>query len=352
MVLLLIFLFWGKGPTDEPAGPTTSVAASIGVETAASTSVPENQNVARPAGSFQLSDDFELPAQQQDEFENPILKGSYPGTDRPRELRHKSGMLFVYVPGGRFTMGSPPDEPGRQGDEAQHEVDVEPFYLGKYEVTVGQFRRFAEATDFTTRSGPSFDFEAVDWRGQSSWENPGFEQTDNHPALSISWSDAQAFIVWLNENSGTTNFGLPTDMEWEFACRAGTKTRFYWGDDEADADEFSNSADQSIRAEYPNYPEDWVYPVNDGHPFTARAGTFKPNAYGLYDMIGNAFEWCENQYDAHVEGAVRSNMIGTRNIRGGGFAGDIRCRGRSALRFGLGEESRYASLGFRACWRP
>ncbi|MDA0836898.1 MAG: SUMF1/EgtB/PvdO family nonheme iron enzyme [Planctomycetota bacterium] len=352
LILILIFMLGGNEPTEEAASPTTSVPGDNSVESVGSTSVPGSRNVPQPGKSFQLPEGFEVPNQRQDGFGNPILRGNHPGTVRPRELRHKSGILFVYIPGGKFTMGSPPGEPGRDADEAQHEVNVEPFYLGKYEVTVGQFRGFAEATGFTTRGGPRFDFEALSWSGQSRWDSPGFSQTDDHPALSIGWRDAQAFITWLNDSSTSANFGLPADTEWEFACRSGTKTRFFWGEDETEAGQFSNSADQSIQAAYPNYPDNWIYPVNDGHPFTARVGTFKPNAYGLYDMIGNVFEWCENMYGAYVEGAVRTNMAGSRNIRGGGFAGDIRCRGRSAMRFAMGEDSRYSSLGFRVCWRP
>ena len=176
---------------------------------------------------------------------------------------------------------------------------TKPFYLGTYHVTRGQFRQFvnADSDGYKTdaekggRRGPGGlgpqrrkDFE---WNEKYSWRNPGFEQSDEHPVVCVSWNDAIAFCNWLSKKGGKT-YRLPTEAEWEYACRAGTKTRYYSGDDPETLATVGNVGDAAAKASFP----DWkgTIKANDGYVFTSPVGKFKPNPFGLYDMHGNAWQ--------------------------------------------------------------
>jgi formylglycine-generating enzyme required for sulfatase activity len=176
-----------------------------------------------------------------------------------------------------------------------------PFYLGTYHATRGQFRQFVEATDYKT-DGEKDGKGAYGWNGDKfeqkaeyTWRNVGFEQTDEHPVVNVSWNDAKAFCDWLSGKEGKT-YGLPSEAEWEYACRAGTTTRYYSGDDPETLAQVANVADATAKAKFPN----WKYRINasDGFVFTAPVGSFRPNAFGLYDMHGNAWQWCADWYGA------------------------------------------------------
>jgi len=145
------------------------------------------------------------------------------------------GPEMVEIRGGRFLMGSPVDEKGRYEDERQHEVQVADFAIGKYEVTVGQFKSFVKATQYKTEaeeSGGCYYWTGSAWKQDASktWRNPGFSQTDDHPVVCVSWNDAMAYVDWLSKQTGKT-YRLPTEAEWEYAARAGTTAARYWGDD-------------------------------------------------------------------------------------------------------------------------
>ena len=126
-----------------------------------------------------------------------------------------------------------------------------------------------------------------------SWRNTGFPQTDEHPVIAVSWYDAMAFCKWLSRKEGKT-YRLPTEAEWEYACRAGTTTRYYSGDDPETLAKVGNVADATAKAKF----SQWALTIkaNDGYVFTAPVGQFKPNAFGLYDMHGNAWQWCSDWY--------------------------------------------------------
>ncbi len=126
-----------------------------------------------------------------------------------------------------------------------------------------------------------------------SWRNTGFEQTDEHPVVNVSWNDAVAFCKWLSRKEGKT-YRLPTEAEWEYACRAGTTTRYYSGDDPETLAKVANVADAAAKAQFP----DWNHGIkaSDGYVFTSPGGQFKPNAFGLYDMHGNVSQWCSDWY--------------------------------------------------------
>ncbi len=241
----------------------------------------------------------------------------------PVEKTNSLGMQFVLVPPGEFDMGSTQDEVGQLAQEARerglkgwyigrlpgeapkHHVRItRAFYLGKHEVTVGQFRQFAEATRYLTEAesrkkdarGFIPETSQLDYGPEYNWKNPGFAQDDDHPAVNLSWNDAAAFCRWLSTKEGS-DYRLPTEAEWEYACRAGSSGRFSSGDAAETLRNVANLCGASCPlASAPGQP---TVPWDDGYPFTAPVGRFRANAFGLCDMHGNAWEWCQDWYDEH-----------------------------------------------------
>ncbi|HQO33185.1 MAG TPA: formylglycine-generating enzyme family protein [bacterium] len=204
-----------------------------------------------------------------------------PSSAKPLEL--------VLIPHGSFTMGSPTSEQGRYPDETQYQVTISrDFYIGKYEVTNAQFRAFRP------------NHNSKEYNGLTLNE-------DDQPVVYVSWYDVKAFFEWLNTQCGNAypgmRFRLPTESEWEYACRAGTETRRYWGDDlnEDQACGYANVRDLTGKDKW-----DWtsVFNCSDGYGATALVGQFQPNAFGLYDMIGNVWEWCNDWYGPYPSGSA------------------------------------------------
>ncbi|MDR2020288.1 MAG: SUMF1/EgtB/PvdO family nonheme iron enzyme [Treponema sp.] len=271
------------------------------------------------------------------------------------------------IPAGTFSMGSPPSERERVGYQEQiRPVQVSAFYLGKREVTAGEFRRFVEETGYRTsaeQAGGAFAYNetAGEWefRAGADWRRPGFRQDGDHPAVNVSWFDAAAYCNWLSAKEGLApaytiageeirwdrnadGFRLPTEAEWEYACRAGTATPFSTG--------------TGISTAQANY--NGTVPYFNNNPGLFRRGTtpaasLRPNGWGLYDMHGNVWEWCWDFYGLPKEETEGTavNPAGPdsgvhRVNRGGGWdsaAKDI----RSAARSSDPPETAGGSLGFR-----
>jgi sulfatase modifying factor 1 len=272
----------------------------------------------------------------------------------PVEFVTSRGLTFVLVPPGSFLMGSPDDEPGHNAsgyEEFQHPVTLtRPFYLGKHEVTVGQFRSFLIRKEHLTAGeknggGNAHDAKAV-WihRPGTHWLKPGYagpyKQRDDHPVVHVSHADAGKFCAWLQESSGlsseTLRYTLPTEAQWEWACRAGSGARYWWGPDEDTTGKVANVGDRSLKAVHPEWPRT-VMPMDDGHAFVAPVGSYRANGFGLHDMLGNVWEFCSTHYGRYPRKAVTDPEWGdvTRGfaVRGGGWsnvAADVRCASRNA----------------------
>ena len=272
-------------------------------------------------------------------------------------------MEMVFIPAGEFKMGSGESAEATaaffnktygedlvqadwfKDEHPQHRVRItKPFYLGTYHVTRGQFRQFVADTGYKTDAekgekpgayGWDPDKKAFGFNEKYSWRNAGFEQTDEHPVINVSWNDAVEFCKWLSKKESKT-YRLPTEAEWEYACRAGTTTRYYSGDDPETLAKVGNVADAAAKAQFP----DWKFTIkaNDGYVFTAPVGKFKPNAFGLYDMHGNAWQWCADWYGAEyyakspADDPTGPDTGDVRVLRGGSW-GSGPDDARSAVRF-------------------
>ena len=270
------------------------------------------------------------------------------------KARQLAGEL-VDIPGGTFRMGDMSGE-GVDAERPVHSVTVPAFKLGKYEVTVGQFRRFVEATGHRTDAERNADGNAGcysntsgdewDWVSGRSWRNPGFSVGDDHPAVCVSWNDAQAFIEWLAAQTGKA-FRLPTEAEWEYVARAGSTTKYHFGNSESQLCRYGNHADSSTDISWRNET------CSDGvGKRTAAVGRYQPNSYGLNDMHGNVWEWGEDCWNGTYRGAPTDGRAWTsgdcsrRVVRGGAWDSAPPFL-RSANRSGDPRSFRYGGIGFR-----
>ena len=265
---------------------------------------------------------------------------------------------MVWIPGGTFLMGSPQGEEGRyQGEEdPQTQLTIDGFWMGKYEVSVRQFGRFIADTAYQTdaeKAGKSYRYNENDGSlGKQtglSWRNPGFAQADSHPAVQISWNDAMRFSEWLSRKSGKS-YLLPTEGQWEYACRAGSTSVYAWGDNAESGSGWLNGADQSLKRKF--NPAHWEYfSFDDGYVYTAPVGSFHPNAFGLHDMHGNTVEWCLSLYKPYpyseLDGRNDPSPDRPRVLRGGSWRyKPTFCR--SAIRFRKDNPSiTFYDTGFR-----
>jgi len=238
----------------------------------------------------------------------------------PKRIINSIAMEFVYIISGTFMMGSSKDEPDHCDDETMHEVMLSKgFYMQTTQVTQKQWLSIIGNSRSQTR------------------------HDGNCPAEYVSWDDAQEFIRKLNEKEGMKRYRLPTEAEWEYACRAGTRTPFAFGKDLS-----TNQANYNGKYPLVECPKG-EYPKGEYRKKTMPVRSFSPNAYGLYDMHGNVFEWCEDLYGDYPSGAV-TDPVGysgsDRVIRGGNWE-SIAQSCRSASRMSEDPEYRDKGYGFR-----
>jgi formylglycine-generating enzyme required for sulfatase activity len=265
-------------------------------------------------------------------------------TRRSAEL----GIEFVKIPGGVFEMGDTFGD-GDVDELPVLKVKVETFYLGKTEVTVGQFRRFVDATGYKTQAekdgfGWAWIGERLDRIRGANWQNPGFPQDEMHPVINVSWADAQAFCDWAGVR-------LPTEQEWEYAARnKGQKIRYAWGND-APADAKGGNVGDISGAQLLRLKM-FFNDYNDGFVFTAPVGKFAPNGLGLYDMTGNVWEWNADLYREFLGSTPPKREYSTlpmevsRTLRGGSWD-DGPVYSRCTERAGQNPTFSYPLIGFR-----
>lgn len=275
------------------------------------------------------------------------------------------GMQLIRIPIGEFWMGSPTGESGRWEGEHRHRVGItKSFYMGLHEVTIGQFQQFVNATAYRTEAehdktgGFGFDISQSPIRGRYdrafNWKSTGYAQTEQHPVANLTWNDANAFLQWLSREE-SVRYRLPTEAEWEYACRAGTDTTFQQGLGSEEVTTIGNVADLSLKVAGVELDADAGFTfvtTEDGYVFTAPVGSFQPNSFGLFDMTGNVCEWCsdwfqENYYLNSPAVDPQGPEDGVfRVFRGGGWQAWSR-QFRSANRARFGPDFRAGFLGMR-----
>lgn len=314
-----------------------------------------------------------------------VTAGSIQAADPPKPdvATNSIGLQLALIPAGEFQMGSHESldeiEANYQGlnykakleqkildaDEwPQHRVRItKPFRLGVYEVTVGQFRQFCKDSGYKTEAerdgtgGWGINRRGGDFEGRRpeyNWQQTGYELTANHPVVNVSWNDARAFCEWLSKKEGK-KYRLPTEAEWEYACRAGTKTRYASGDDPESVAKMSNIADASSVTQglkqFNDYKQ-FALKANDGYYTPAPVGSFAANAFGLHDMHGNVWEWCQDYYDENYYGKSpvddpKGPAEGRLHVRRGGAFHTFPLYVRSSFRNWNSPQTRYLNLGFR-----
>jgi len=238
-----------------------------------------------------------------------------PANARPGQVWAVAGIDMVYIPPGTFTMGSPRGEPERDPeDERQRVVTLEGFWLSRCEISQAQWTAVMGHGLF----GPEPDFKAPE-----------------RPMDSVSWDDCQRFVSRLNRGTDGA-FRLPTQSEWEYACRAGTVAAFHFGN--------------TIHTDLANYNGTTVYARGRRGVYretTVPVATFPPNPWGLHDMHGNLWEWCQDVYGV-VYDSARNGGVTLRAVRGGGWLSEpMSCR--AAYSYGLNQDTRRNFVGLRLC---
>lgn len=272
----------------------------------------------------------------------------------------KAGKIFrdcpdcpemVAIPAGSFDMGSPKSEVGRDDDEGPvHRVKVAAFALSKTEITRGQFAAFVKKTKYNagdkcwTLADGKFKEREGDWR------QPGYLQDNKHPVACIGWNDAQAYAKWLSHKTGK-QYRLPTEAEWEYAARGKASSSRYWGDNPDEACKYANVTDKTAKAQIPGSLSWLAHNCSDSFAYTAPVGRFKANAFGLYDMLGNVWEWTEDSYHDNYEGAPAEGSAwqgkdAKHALRGGSWNSDPQ-NVRAAIRNSNKPSLRFSMFGFR-----
>lgn len=360
--------------------PERSTAVSLGAEQVTQLRAVESERLAQAsrrairaydfAGAVELIDEFDRLAGEPDRTErlrDMLRLGQLYGNHRPGDVISDAlpgagaAPPLVVVPTGTFQMGSPPNERGHaSSEEPQFGVNFEQgFALGKTEVTVGQFGRFVAATGYVTEAedlGYSYRYHESTGRmaraRKVTWRDnfQGRKASDDDPVTHVSWRDAKAYAEWLAEQTGQP-YRLPTEAEFEYALRAGSETRFWWGESSPGSvvENLTGSEDRSRhRNEWATAFDDY----GDGYWGPAPVASFQPNPFALYDMAGNVSEWVEDcWHDSYVraptDGSAWVNPGCQRRVARGGYWGGSPAKNRSAYRAGYPPQQRGGSIGFR-----
>lgn len=259
---------------------------------------------------------------------------------------------MVTIPPGSFDMGSSDSEIERFDNEGPvHRVNVRQFAMGKTEITKDQFAAFVTATGYVTDDS-CWTFEAGKYqrRSERNWRDSKTEQSGSYPVSCVNWHDAKAYAEWLSHKTGK-QYRLPTEAEWEYAERGNTKSARFWGGNPDQACEYANVADTITQSKVQGAAAWAAHNCSDGYAYAAPVGSFKPNAFGLYDMLGNVFELLEDSWqvsyrDAPTDGSARLGISEKHSMRGGSWSYGPQYI-RSAYRGRIEPETRSDNIGFR-----
>ncbi len=270
---------------------------------------------------------------------------------------------MVIIPSGTVFIGSYEEEIGRRkGERNRIKATInKPFAMAKNEVTLGQYRMFMEETKYKSKEAfykgeplvgcNYYDGKSYGYVAEHNWKNPGYPQRETDPVVCVSWSDADAYAKWLSKKTGR-KYRVPSTVEFEYASRAGSSSPWYWGTDPSVACEYANIGDKAFANKFPSRAS---FPCNDGYVYTTKVGRFKPNKFGLYDMVGNAWEWTNDCFQNDLTNAPIDGSSWTDNTddactwrtpKGGSWISGISWS-RSAVRSRDGANYRSFMLGFR-----
>ncbi len=266
---------------------------------------------------------------------------------------------MVVIPAGSFMLGSTPAETTKAGVPENRARNEQPavavtigksFAMGRYELTIGEFRAFATATGFKATPG-CFGFKNKSWAlfPEATWDAPGHPVTDRHPAMCLNSSEYGQYLAWLSGKTGAT-YRLPTEAEWEHAARLGTPAGQALQAGDAQACQLFNAADRQFTV---NYDDKWpAFACDDGYLITAPAGTFAANALGMYDVLGNVAELTADCFVGGHDGqpadgtARRAEPCNPMVFKGGSWAGEPSFL-RPAFRVAATAEVRGNGFGMR-----
>lgn len=273
---------------------------------------------------------------------------------------------MVTLPGGTFTMGVPRGEEERESvpvdvrgrSEPQRRITIAPHLaMSRTPITRAQYAAFVSDTGHAAApgcwtflsSGASYEYAE---RPALTWRDPGFPQTEDDPVVCVSWEDATAYAAWLSRITGKP-YRLPSEAEWEYAARAGTTTARFWGDNPVGACEFANVLDMTlVRLLNLDPRPQFAFRCTDRHAYTAPVGSFRPNRFGLYDMLGNVWQWAQDCVNPNLDGqpadgsARRDGDCDSRSMRGGSW-GHLPWYVRSGNRVRGQATDRYTFVGIR-----
>ena len=285
---------------------------------------------------------------------------TWKGTNRKRlvlrlDLGKGVTLDLVRIKKGTFKMGSPKNDKDADKDELpQHTVKIDrDFYIGKFEITRRQFARFIEITGHKTAAETNgmgaCDYDpvtgGVPWRKNLRWSKAGFIQNQDHPVVNVSWNDALAFCNWLKKKTRRP-IQLPTEAQWEYSCRGGAETIYFTGDNPKSLSEYANVRDARAKAK-------WgvgnIFLFDDGFAYTSPVGSYLPNGFGLYDMLGNVWEWCQSSW---TENYTQTKTKESRVLRGGAWGDGAPSSSRCAFRGCMSPLRAINDLGFRVALTP
>jgi len=278
----------------------------------------------------------------------------------PDEITNSLGMKLKLILAGEFMMGSNetrgdlesagfvlPDDFDTSDEQPAHKVEItQPSYFGIYEVTRSQFSAFVKVTAYKTEAekdgkgvrGYNSETTFSEQKPEFNWQKTGFPQSDSHPVVNVTWNDVVAFCEWLSRKEGKM-YRLPTEAEWEYSCKAGTRTHFSSADGLFSLKGSANVLDTSYKTKYTNNDDAKYQPFlfDDGWVYTSPVGRFESNAFGLYDMHGNVWEWCSDWYakDYYGSSPVRDPpgaTTGSDRVLRGGSWGWVAADCRTAFR--------------------